>query len=59
MGLVTRAYISSPVVKNGRVVGFYTGWPGGRKFPIDMAGFAIAVKYYRKVCTYNSQKRLC
>ena len=39
VGLVTEFGLSSPVVIGGRVTGFYDGWPGGRVFPVDMAGF--------------------
>jgi beta-1,3-glucuronyltransferase P len=45
VGLVTRLGVSSPVIKNGKIVGFYDGWIGGRKYPIDMAGFAVNVKF--------------
>ena len=33
-----------PVVENGTVVRFHSGWAAGRKFPIDMAAFAINLK---------------
>lgn len=36
--------MSSPIVKNGRVTGFYDGWVANRRFPVDMAGFAVSVK---------------
>lgn len=45
VGLVTKLAVSTPIVKNGVVVGFYDGWIAKRKFPIDMAGFAVNVKY--------------
>lgn len=45
VGLVTKLGVSSPVVKNGTFGGFYDGWVGGRKFPVDMAGFAISVEF--------------
>ncbi|XP_043214124.1 DNA-directed RNA polymerase II subunit RPB1-like isoform X1 [Amphibalanus amphitrite] len=44
VGLVTQAGLSTPVVRNGAVVGFYDGWIGGRTFPMDMAGFAVSVQ---------------
>lgn len=31
-----------------QVVGFYDGWPAGRKFQVDMAGFAVSVGYLKK-----------
>ncbi|CAL4147697.1 unnamed protein product, partial [Meganyctiphanes norvegica] len=45
VGLVTKLAVSTPIVKNGGVVGFYDGWIAKRKFPIDMAGFAVNVQY--------------
>lgn len=44
VGLLTSYGLSSPVVRNGRLVGFYDGWQAGRKYPVDMAGFAVSVK---------------
>ncbi|KAF0302717.1 Galactosylgalactosylxylosylprotein 3-beta-glucuronosyltransferase P [Amphibalanus amphitrite] len=43
VGLVTELGVSSPVVVGGQVTDFYDGWHGGRRFPIDMAGFAVSV----------------
>lgn len=51
VGLVTDLGVSSPIVKNGRVVGFYDGWNGQRKFPVDMAGFAINLQLFLDVST--------
>lgn len=45
VGLVTKLGVSSPIVKNNKIVGFYDGWIGGRKYPVDMAGFAVSVKF--------------
>lgn len=45
VGLVTQFAVSSPVIKNGKVVGFYDGWIAGRKFPVDMAGFAVNIEF--------------
>lgn len=33
-----------PVCKNGKVEKFFTGWRPDRKFPIDMAAFAVNMK---------------
>lgn len=30
------------------MVGFYDGWPAGRKFQVDMAGFSVGVGYLKK-----------
>lgn len=46
VGLVTSFGVSSPIVRNGTVSGFYDGWIGGRKFPVDMAGFAVNVAFF-------------
>lgn len=45
VGLITKAGVSSPIVKNGVFSGFYDGWLGGRKFALDMAGFAVSVEF--------------
>lgn len=46
VGLVTKYGLSSPIVRNGTLAGFYDGWIGGRKYPVDMAGFAVNVKFF-------------
>ncbi|EAA01131.5 AGAP001367-PA [Anopheles gambiae str. PEST] len=48
VGLISKYQVSSPVVKNGTITGFYDGWLGGRKYPLDMAGFAVSVKFLHK-----------
>ncbi|XP_076068456.1 galactosylgalactosylxylosylprotein 3-beta-glucuronosyltransferase P-like isoform X2 [Oratosquilla oratoria] len=48
VGLVTSRSLSTPVLRNGRFEGWYDGWMGGRKFPVDMAGFAVSVQYLLK-----------
>lgn len=45
VGLITKLGVSSPVVRKGRFKGFYDGWIAGRKFPVDMAGFAVSVEF--------------
>ncbi|XP_030372047.1 galactosylgalactosylxylosylprotein 3-beta-glucuronosyltransferase P isoform X2 [Scaptodrosophila lebanonensis] len=45
VGLVTNTGVSSPIVRDGKLNGFYDGWIGGRKYPVDMAGFAVSVKF--------------
>ena len=42
-------YTHFPPVKEGRIVGFFDGWIANRKFPVDMAGFAVTVDTLRKV----------
>lgn len=46
VGLVTKFGLSSPILRNGKLSGFYDGWIGGRKYPVDMAGFAVNVKFF-------------
>ncbi|KAL7631021.1 UNVERIFIED_CONTAM: hypothetical protein RMT77_018690 [Armadillidium vulgare] len=49
VGLIGLYSVSSPVLNDdGLVVGFYDAWPAGRKFQVDMAGFAVNVEYLRK-----------
>lgn len=45
VGLITKLGVSTPVVHKGKFTGFYDGWIAGRKFPVDMAGFAVSVKF--------------
>ncbi|KAH8379300.1 hypothetical protein KR009_004102 [Drosophila setifemur] len=45
VGLVTKTGVSSPIILKGQLVGWYDGWIGGRKYPVDMAGFAVSVKF--------------
>ena len=50
VGLCTKYGLSTPVVSaSGTFMGFYDGWLGGRKFPVDMAGFAVSVKFLHQV----------
>ena len=50
VGLVTKVGLSSPVVdEHGTVVDFFDGWFASRKFPVDMAGFAINVQLLLEV----------
>ena len=48
VGLVGAQGVSAPIVQNGRVVGFSDAWFAQRKFPVDMAGFAINLRFLRK-----------
>ena len=36
--------MSSPIVRKGKIIGFFDGWIGSRLFPVDMAGFAVTVQ---------------
>ena len=54
VGLVTGLALSSPILRNGRMIGFYDGFQGGRKFPVDMAGFAVNIKYLSSVGKFHA-----
>lgn len=42
VGTMQATGVSTPIVAQGRVVGFYDPYkPAKRKFPVDMAGFAV------------------
>lgn len=43
VGLVGGLRFEGPQVQDGRVVGFHTAWEPARPFPMDMAGFAVAL----------------
>lgn len=45
VGLVTGFMLTSPVVRNGVITEFYDGWRGGRKYPTDMAEFAVNIQF--------------
>ncbi|MCL4129096.1 UNVERIFIED_CONTAM: hypothetical protein GTU68_051857 [Idotea baltica] len=47
VGLVGGYSVSSPVLNKGTVVSFYDAWPAGRKFQVDMAGFAVNVGFMK------------
>jgi len=47
VGFIGLQGVSSPIVKNGKVVGFSDDWFAQRKFPIDMAGFAVSVGFMK------------
>jgi beta-1,3-glucuronyltransferase len=49
VGLVTWLHLSTPIVKNGKIDGFYDGYILDRKFPVDMANFAVSVKFLKEV----------
>lgn len=47
VGLILKYGVSSPIVKNGKVTGFYDAFQAGRQFAMDMAGFAVSVKLFK------------
>jgi len=48
VGFIGTQGVSTPIVNNGKVVGFSDDWFAQRKFPVDMAGFAVNVEFLRK-----------
>ncbi|KAF4524007.1 hypothetical protein B566_EDAN006301 [Ephemera danica] len=46
VGLIGGFGISSPVLKEGKIIGFFDSWPAERSFPVDMAGFAVSVDFF-------------
>ncbi|XP_037709453.1 galactosylgalactosylxylosylprotein 3-beta-glucuronosyltransferase S isoform X2 [Drosophila subpulchrella] len=45
VGLIADYGISGPVVRKGKVVAFLDSWVAGRRWPVDMAGFAVNLEY--------------
>lgn len=41
VGLIYDYGMSSPIVRDGKLSGFYESWIGNRKYAVDMAGFAV------------------
>ena len=48
VGLVGKQGISGPIVRDGKVVGFSDPWFESRRFPVDMAGFAVNTELAKK-----------
>ncbi|KAL4239057.1 Galactosylgalactosylxylosylprotein 3-beta-glucuronosyltransferase 1 [Mactra antiquata] len=48
VGLVGYLWYESPVIKNGKVSGWYTYWKPNRKFAMDMAGFAVNLRLFKE-----------
>ncbi|ESP01922.1 hypothetical protein LOTGIDRAFT_138821 [Lottia gigantea] len=48
VGLSGALRYESPLVKNGKVTGWFTAWKPDRPFPMDMAGFAINLSLFFK-----------
>ena len=49
VGLVGNLGVSSPIVRDGKIIGFFDGWIGNRVFAVDMAGFAVNIATLKKV----------
>ena len=48
VGFVGDNDFSSPIIHNFQVIGFSDPWFAGRKFPVDMAGFAVNIELLKK-----------
>lgn len=48
VGFIGVQGVSSPVVVDGRVTGFSDDWFAQRKFPVDMAGFAVNLAFLKE-----------
>lgn len=48
VGLVGGLMVERPIISssNGKVIGWNSHWRPERKFPIDMAGFAINLQFF-------------
>ncbi|CAG0886563.1 unnamed protein product [Cyprideis torosa] len=46
VGLVGGLLVESPIIDNGKIVGFNSMWNAKRPFPIDMAGFAVNINHW-------------
>ena len=61
-GNFPRTGISSPVVDKGRITGFVDPFPGDRKWPVDMASFAVNIAFWRSkgapLCSANKKGRI-
>ena len=53
VGLIGKIGISSPIVREGKIVGFFDGWTGNRLFAVDMAGFAVNTILLKEVTIQN------
>ncbi|XP_028166807.1 galactosylgalactosylxylosylprotein 3-beta-glucuronosyltransferase S [Ostrinia furnacalis] len=47
VGLIGAYGVSSPVVKDGKVIAFFDSWSASRMFPVDMAGFAVNMEFLK------------
>ena len=48
VGFVGDNDFSSQIIHNFQVIGFSDPWFAGRKFPVDMAGFAVNIELLKK-----------
>ncbi|EDW57849.1 galactosylgalactosylxylosylprotein 3-beta-glucuronosyltransferase S isoform X2 [Drosophila virilis] len=53
VGLIAEYAVSVPVVRDGKVVAFLDSWVAGRRWPVDMAGFAVSLAYMSQYPNVN------
>ncbi|EDW03101.1 galactosylgalactosylxylosylprotein 3-beta-glucuronosyltransferase S isoform X2 [Drosophila grimshawi] len=53
VGLIADYAVSGPVVRDGKVVAFLDSWVAGRRWPVDMAGFAVNLAYMSQYPNVN------
>lgn len=50
VGFVAELFVSTPILdNNGKFRSWYDGWVGDRAYAVDMAGFAVGIKFFIKV----------
>ena len=50
VGFVAELFVSTPILdNNGKFRSWYDGWVGDRAYAVDMAGFAVGIKFFMKV----------
>ena len=57
VGFIGPQGLSGPIVRDGKVIGFSDSWFESRKFPVDMAGFAVTtelLKMHRPKMAYKA-----
>ncbi|EDW28491.1 GL18922 [Drosophila persimilis] len=53
VGFIADYGVSGPVVRKGKVVAFLDSWLAGRRWPVDMAGFAVNLEYMAQFPNVN------
>ena len=57
VGFVAELFVSTPILdNNGKFRSWYDGWVGDRAYAVDMAGFAVGIKFFIKVTKKGKKK---
>lgn len=60
VGLSGDMRFEGPLVSaDGHVTGWHVGWQPNREYPVDMAGFAVAVQEVRKAAQHVADDNRC